>query len=131
MTCPNEYKQFDSCQTRCGDMGGYNQCGCHSDCRGSNKCCGDFKMVCPNEYQQFIPTQCDPEDDVPDDKAECSLCQSTDEIPDNFLKCGSCENRCGGVMETSKVKCSCDALCGFYDDCCADFEHFCPEQFQV
>ena len=119
----------ESCQGRCGDRWN-GWCGCHSDCRRRNYCCEDFQTTCPDEYQQFIPTPCDPRDDVPDNETECSLCQSTDGIPDDLIKCESCENRCRGVIRRPKVKCSCDAFCGFYGDCCEDFQNLCPEVFQ-
>ena len=64
------------------------------------------------------------------------LCEPDAEIPDDLIQCGSCENRCGTKTNPDDLTfggsalCSCNELCGYYDDCCQVFQELCPVEFE-
>ena len=65
------------------------------------------------------------------------FCELGADVPQNLIQCGSCQNRCGTKLNLDhfhcpnvdqKYLCSCDIFCGFYGDCCRDFEQSCPRE---
>ena len=59
------------------------------------------------------------------------LCEPDARIPDDLIQCGSCENNCGFPTNPERrIMCSCDRFCGFYGDCCQDFQELCPMEFE-
>ena len=64
------------------------------------------------------------------------LCEPSAQIPDDLIQCGSCESRCGTKTDPNdlsyggKAMCSCDEFCGYYGDCCQDFQDLCPMEFK-
>ena len=48
------------------------------------------------------------------------------------IVCSTCEERCGGILEHVRyASCSCDILCGVYDDCCQDVDTACPGEYEL
>ncbi len=80
-----------------------------------------------------------PEDETPLVSGEPidAACITGDLVPADLISCGSCEERCGSTSDPdsvdtlgSKGGCACDAACGYHNDCCSDFQQFCPKEFQ-
>ena len=114
------------CEGRCGGPSLYGSCNCTENCEETNSCCWDIQMTC-NTTEVFI--------------SDNPICAVNATLPGNPGE--SCENRCGkrraangGLYidifnaQINFEQCSCDVYCGFQGDCCHDFNHTCPQQFE-